>query len=552
MAKCGPTRSICGMKDGLMNPFFQGYGTSSLQAPVNTSVPTFSGTLEIGETLTGSHGTWSNSPTSYLYKWQRDGVDIVGATSINYVVTSDDNEKTITFSELASNAAGPASAYAVSAGQLIGSDTLYPLTFGADLGLFINGRTSSGKTLAGPYNYRLDSLVSNDTNAYSFTEAASQTNEVAFSGKWLRGGARIQNADKAALKFLHDGSDFELFVDHYIFRVSNTTNAPFLQSNNATSAKIGFSMAYDNRSANSRTNALSIFITNGSAAVFNIAVNNALAVGAWNKIRIKMKTTAGTQTMTVWVNEVQISSTNRVNAPSASNSSDNLTLFGFSTTDSGAGTTMIRSLTAIKRELTAGEVTAMYDYLDEGNQTIGTGRTLDFDYGGGQSNFEGSPSTGLPAYLEGPTNIPIFANRDAIGKIEFLDYPLNNDRSLGTSGGVYGPELELWYRIGLLSPNRIVYKYGDGGTSMQVSWDPFTPGSTYSAMRSFMYPSTAKLPELIKYSLDATMRVKFFFWRQGEADANIANTETDPNAIEAYYKTNFTQIYKNFLFFKSQ
>ena len=47
----------------------------SLAQPVNTSEPTISGTAAVGQTLTGTAGTWSNSPTSFGYQWVRCGAD---------------------------------------------------------------------------------------------------------------------------------------------------------------------------------------------------------------------------------------------------------------------------------------------------------------------------------------------------------------------------------------------------------------------------------------------------------------------------------------------
>ena len=64
--------------------------------PTNTSPPTISGTPKVGSTLTANDGTWSNSPTSFTYQWQRcasDGRscgDITAGTTKTYVPTTGD------------------------------------------------------------------------------------------------------------------------------------------------------------------------------------------------------------------------------------------------------------------------------------------------------------------------------------------------------------------------------------------------------------------------------------------------------------------------------
>ena len=55
-------------------------------APANTSLPTVSGSAFVGSTLTGTTGTWSNSPTSYSYQWQRCGYKtaVLADTPVGY------------------------------------------------------------------------------------------------------------------------------------------------------------------------------------------------------------------------------------------------------------------------------------------------------------------------------------------------------------------------------------------------------------------------------------------------------------------------------------
>jgi hypothetical protein len=64
--------------------------------PSNVSPPWMSGPTQVGRTLTAGTGTWTDSPTSYTYRWERSldaGVTwaaILGATSSTYLLTSAD------------------------------------------------------------------------------------------------------------------------------------------------------------------------------------------------------------------------------------------------------------------------------------------------------------------------------------------------------------------------------------------------------------------------------------------------------------------------------
>jgi len=53
---------------------------SAANMPVNSVLPAITGTKQVGQTLTCSNGTWSNSPT-LSFQWLRDGVPISGATA---------------------------------------------------------------------------------------------------------------------------------------------------------------------------------------------------------------------------------------------------------------------------------------------------------------------------------------------------------------------------------------------------------------------------------------------------------------------------------------
>ena len=69
---------------------------TSSAAPKNTTPPTVSGTAKVGQQLTADPGSWSGSPTSFAYQWQRCDADvaicsnIVGATSKTYAIPTGD------------------------------------------------------------------------------------------------------------------------------------------------------------------------------------------------------------------------------------------------------------------------------------------------------------------------------------------------------------------------------------------------------------------------------------------------------------------------------
>jgi sugar lactone lactonase YvrE len=87
--------------------------TALPQPPSNTVPPTISGTAQQGQTLGASTGTWTGSPTSYSYQWQR--CDPLGAncaaiplaTGTSYGPVDADVGSTLRVTVVASNPAGP-------------------------------------------------------------------------------------------------------------------------------------------------------------------------------------------------------------------------------------------------------------------------------------------------------------------------------------------------------------------------------------------------------------------------------------------------------------
>ncbi len=83
--------------------------------PVNLAPPLVQGTAQEGRILTATTGTWTGSPTSYSYQWQRSAtgqtwVGVGGATSASYTVRTVDVGMAIRVVVVAANASGSRSA----------------------------------------------------------------------------------------------------------------------------------------------------------------------------------------------------------------------------------------------------------------------------------------------------------------------------------------------------------------------------------------------------------------------------------------------------------
>jgi len=93
------------LSPGLSNPV--GVTGGGVAPPVNTDVPTIDNTSPVvGDTLTGTNGTWTGSPSSYTYQWNADGTPIGAETAITFVVTTAQIGQSITITVTAHNAGG--------------------------------------------------------------------------------------------------------------------------------------------------------------------------------------------------------------------------------------------------------------------------------------------------------------------------------------------------------------------------------------------------------------------------------------------------------------
>lgn len=157
-------------------------------APANTVAPVASGTLQVGQTLSCTDGTWTGSPSpTFTYQWQRDGVDIGGETNATYVVALADIGKTIRRNVTGTNSEGSATA---SSNGLAVPNTPYAITaktvgwWTADAGV-----TSSGGLVSSWVDRiaSIDLTQSTDANKPSYSATGWNTAQPGLTFDGARG-----------------------------------------------------------------------------------------------------------------------------------------------------------------------------------------------------------------------------------------------------------------------------------------------------------------------------------------------------------------------------
>lgn len=184
-----------------------GSGTAaSTAAPSDTGTPTISGTAQEGSTLTASTGTWTGSPTSYAYAWQRcnangDGcITLAAETKSTHVLTHDDAGHTMRVIVTATNADGQASATSVPTAVISAAPVPAETALPSIAGVLAVGSTltaSPGTWSGSPTAYAYAWLRCDATggNCVAISNAAGTTYVVtsADAGRTLRVGVTATN-----------------------------------------------------------------------------------------------------------------------------------------------------------------------------------------------------------------------------------------------------------------------------------------------------------------------------------------------------------------------
>jgi hypothetical protein len=103
-------------RDGTLSWFRNLTAAPSATAPANTAAPTVSGLARQGQTLSASTGSWTNSPSGYVYQWRRcdsggnNCASVGGAAGQSYLLAGADVGSTVRVQVTATNGAGSTAA----------------------------------------------------------------------------------------------------------------------------------------------------------------------------------------------------------------------------------------------------------------------------------------------------------------------------------------------------------------------------------------------------------------------------------------------------------
>lgn len=142
-------------------------------APNNETVPTITGTVAVGNTLTATPGTWTGSPApSFVYTWKRGATTVQTGASPSYTVVAADAGTTLTVVVTGTNASGFDTG--TSAGSNVPASTnAAPVNTSIPV---ISGTPIVGNTLT--------------TTSGTWTGVPAPT----FAYQWMRNGAPISGA----------------------------------------------------------------------------------------------------------------------------------------------------------------------------------------------------------------------------------------------------------------------------------------------------------------------------------------------------------------------
>ena len=150
--------------------------------PVVSSSPVISGTTTLGSLLTSTNGTWSNSPSSFAYQWNRNGSPIASATASSYTLVTADSASAITCVVIATNGAGssaPATSNTITAGAF---GSAFTSTWLVSAGQTITLPYEASGTYSGTIDWGDSNTSPNSYTNISHTYATAGTYTISITG----------------------------------------------------------------------------------------------------------------------------------------------------------------------------------------------------------------------------------------------------------------------------------------------------------------------------------------------------------------------------------
>jgi hypothetical protein len=235
-----------------------------VSAPSNSVAPAVTGTVQVGQTLTSTTGTWSGSP-SYAYQWKRGGANISGETASTYVLALADVGTNIVCAVTATNAGGSVSADSNT--TAVGNNP-YVITaktvawWTADAGI----TSSSGNVSS--WVDRISSIDMTQTGADSIKPSYSATGwnasapGVTFDGDALMSTANVPaaiptgaNASEIWVVFDCTSAGADADITRDMMSYGGTTNGTYRSIRRASSSSVNRIRAADGTTTTSNTTA---------------------------------------------------------------------------------------------------------------------------------------------------------------------------------------------------------------------------------------------------------------------------------------------------------
>jgi hypothetical protein len=349
--------------------------------PVNTVAPVVSGTAVVGQALTTTNGTWTNSPSSFSYQWFR-GATPIGTNASTYTLVSADAGQSVTCRVTATNAGGSANATSNALSifdTIMDSQTdvynawsMVRLLRGAyygspiirlrrtndnvesNFGVGTNGLLDETAitTWVGANSATLVTMYAQDGSTRHFTNATPSEQPTFVnagvivkrtgigSGAVARPAADFNGAQSLSVtssqslyNFIHNGNFGYIAAVAEFGKVADPNAIYSLVGNYAlNSSNIGFSFAYDDRTIVPANNALRIIASNG----LGVNVSAAMNINTITPQRVNILTsqfdcdnaTANNRSISYVNNGSALRGNVETSAPSLSNASFNLQLGG--------------------------------------------------------------------------------------------------------------------------------------------------------------------------------------------------------------------------------